>query len=434
MPSPHRAIDLIDAQAIRISAGENGLFIDPLDDSDGRVAGVDLTAPQFQARLTRVKTKQDGELKAIGNYIARHGAPDLTENRPVALTLWLETAITKWHASRPFAAMIEVAAHGRTDEADTQPKVKEPSATPPIEAPSSPITTLTAEEIGLALTRQTKAAAQRADVTMVRLLNRKMWKNGKPTEMVRQFLIDLHTKPEYYARDRDGTLVCRQAGGRASAFALMMRDPVVADHARRYHEAGANSEPLPLPQWLGIDPRLPGHHHYSAAWIRTAQEEQCRLSVRLPALLASRPTLTMGPDDLIGVRDERLVNTAGADAVGLYDRTIQMRLRAAWLVQREEERDALAMIAAGDIKVALKREKASGALKLGSKNPAPPLPALFDPFLGDPAFIAQALAARPSGAPVRSRRPALLRAWDAAARELGDAPIKPPRAALTSKL
>ncbi|MDY7524601.1 hypothetical protein [Sphingomonas sp. 10B4] len=92
----HRAIDLIAKAPLLVSGGEHGLAIDPRDDPDDLVRGVDLGGGREQRRLAGIRAAQQRELAQVQAFARRHGAASLFDETCDTHSAWFGQAVRKW--------------------------------------------------------------------------------------------------------------------------------------------------------------------------------------------------------------------------------------------------------------------------------------------------------------------------------------------------
>ncbi|MEA1085060.1 hypothetical protein SFC76_12390 [Sphingomonas sp. CD22] len=92
----HRALDLIAKAPLLVSEGEHGLLVDPRDDPDDLVRGVDLGGGREQRRLAGIRAAQQRELAQVQALARRHGAAALFDETCDTHSAWFGQALRKW--------------------------------------------------------------------------------------------------------------------------------------------------------------------------------------------------------------------------------------------------------------------------------------------------------------------------------------------------
>lgn len=91
---PHRAVDIIARAPLFIDEADHRLFVDPRDDPDGLVTGVNLSG--VQRRLVGVRAAQQRELAQVQAFARRHGTEALFDDACETHSAWFQGAAAKW--------------------------------------------------------------------------------------------------------------------------------------------------------------------------------------------------------------------------------------------------------------------------------------------------------------------------------------------------
>lgn len=91
---PHRAVDLIARALLLLDEADGRLFVDPRDDPDGLVTGVDLAG--VQRRLAGIRASQQRELAQVQAFARRHGAEALFDDTCETHSAWFRDAVARW--------------------------------------------------------------------------------------------------------------------------------------------------------------------------------------------------------------------------------------------------------------------------------------------------------------------------------------------------
>ncbi len=90
----HRAVDLIMAAPLLVTAQDGRMLVAAADDPDGLVAAVDLSA--VQPRLIGIRAAQQRELAQVQAFARRHGAAALFDDACETHSPWFRKAVTRW--------------------------------------------------------------------------------------------------------------------------------------------------------------------------------------------------------------------------------------------------------------------------------------------------------------------------------------------------
>ncbi len=90
----HRAVDLIMAAPLLVTAQDGQMLVAATDDPGGLVAAVDLSA--VQPRLIGIHAAQQRELAQVQAFARRHGAAALFDDACETHSPWFRKAVTRW--------------------------------------------------------------------------------------------------------------------------------------------------------------------------------------------------------------------------------------------------------------------------------------------------------------------------------------------------